>query len=155
MAFIYETPNFVVESFETPHVTRNDGGNIRILPKRKVEDRTKLTPKLAKEFMRLTMVTGEAFKKAMSKRGIELARVNYQDMGNWAFKTGKNPFFHLHIYGRAKNAVYQPYTEAVQLPDRSTGFYDKFEPLNSGDIAVIQREIQVALRKDKYRDKNW
>ncbi len=155
MASIYETKNFIVESFETPHVTRSDGGHLRIIPKLPIVDRTALTPEQAIEFMRLTVVVGEAFKTAMAKQGIELVRVNYQDMGNWAFKKDAQPVFHMHIYGRAKDAKYQHYKEAVQLPDRSTGFYDKFEPLNDQDAALIKEEIEKIFRKEKYDDKNW
>ena len=155
MAYIYETSNFIVESFDTPHVSREDGGNLRILPKEKIENRTKLTPKQAIEFMHLTMVVGESFKIAMDELGIELMRINYQDMGNWAFKTDKQPFFHLHIYGRAKNAVIQLYTEAVRLPDRSTGFYDKFTPLNKNDCALIRTRIEDLFKEGRYSDKVW
>jgi diadenosine tetraphosphate (Ap4A) HIT family hydrolase len=155
MALIYETQNFLVEAFDTPHVTRTDGGHIRIYPRKKVMDRTELSPKLAIELMRLTMVVGEAMTAGLTKRGIVIMRINYQDMGNWAFKKKEKPFFHLHVYGRAKTAKYQPYCEAVQLPDRSTGFYDNFEPLNKGDIKEIRRQIELLFQKDKYKDSNW
>ncbi len=108
MAYIYETKNFLVESFETPHVTRTDGGHIKILPKVPIKNRTEMSPALAIEFIRLTMIIGEAFDVAMNNRGIKIIRLNYQDMGNWAFKSGKDPIFHIHIYGRAENAKYQP-----------------------------------------------
>lgn len=155
MALIYETDNFIVESFETPHVTRTDGGHVKIYPKDHIIDRTELDPKMAIECMRLTMVVGGALKKAMTNRGIEIMRVNYHDMGNWAFKKGKDPYFHYHIYGRAKNAKYQPFMEAVYLPDRSTGFYDDFEPLNEDDVDEIKKEIEHILKETKYQDKNW
>jgi diadenosine tetraphosphate (Ap4A) HIT family hydrolase len=156
MALIFETKNFIVESFETPHVTRTDGGNIRIKIKdESITDRTKLSPTQATEAMRLTMVVGEALEIAMNKRGIPIVKVNYYDMGNWAYKTGKKPFFHYHIYGRAKNAVKQPFPEAVYLPDRSTSFYDNFEPLNSGDVQAIREEILKLFAQEKYQDHNW
>ena len=154
MAFIYETDNFIVESFDapTPHVSREDGGHIRIRPKVDIVDRTILTPALAIECMRLTMIVGEALKSGMTNRGIEIARVNYHDMGNWAFKTGKQPFFHIHIYGRAFNAKEQPYQKAVYLPDRSTGFYKGLEPLNEDDIKGIKKQIEEILQRDKYQN---
>lgn len=155
MVTIYTSPNFVVESFETPHVDRNDGGHIRIYPKQEILDRTELTPVLAKEFMRLTMVVGKAMKIAMTKQGLTIMRINYQDMGNWTYKLGKTPFFHLHIYGRAKEAKYQPYQEAVQLPDRSTGFYDKFKPLTKSDGLEIKKQIELIFKEKKYDDKEW
>jgi len=155
MAQIYQTDNFIVEAFEKPHVDRQDGGHIKIYPIKPILDRTELTPQLAIEFIRLTMLIGDAMKRAMTNRGIEITRVNYQDMGNWAFKKNKQPVFHMHIYGRARCAKFQPYQEAVQLPDRSTGFYDKFEPLNKEDILEMQKQIEVLLRQKKYQSSEW
>jgi diadenosine tetraphosphate (Ap4A) HIT family hydrolase len=155
MTLIYETNNFILESFETPHVTRTDGGHLKLYSKKHYENRWDLPPNIAIECMRLTMIIGKAFKQAMKNSGIELVRVNFQDMGNWAFKTGKQPFFHIHIYGRAKNAKWQPYTEAVSLPDRSSGFYDDFEPLNNGDIEEIKHQISKVIAEDKYQERNW
>lgn len=118
-------------------------------------DRTKLSPEQAIELMRLTMVVGEAMEVALTRRGIPIVKINYQDMGNWAFKTGNKNYCHVHILGRAKNAVYQPFPESVQLPDRSTGFYDKFEPLNNGDVEEIKKEIERVFAEEKYQDRNW
>ncbi len=156
MSLIYETNNFIVEAFETPHVTRTDGGHIRIKIKdESITDRTKASPEVAIEFIRLTMIVGEAMEIAMNNRDINVVKINYQDMGTWAFKTGKQPFFHIHIYGRAKDAKYQPFPESVYLPDRSTDFYDKFEPLNEGDVLEIQKQIQIIKNQDKYHLNKW
>ena len=152
---IYETKSFVVEAFDKPHVSRTDGGHIKIYPKKKIIDRTEMSSEMAVEFIRLTMIIGKAMKIGMSNRGIKIMRINYQDMGNWAFKKNKQPYFHLHIYGRAKNAKYQPCKEAVYLPDRSTGFYDDFEPLNKEDIEEIRKQINLILKEDKYKYKKW
>jgi diadenosine tetraphosphate (Ap4A) HIT family hydrolase len=155
MVLIHETGNFVVEAFDTPHVTRTDGGHIKIYPKERILSRTDMSPSLATEFIRLTMVVGKALEIGMKKRGIDIIRVNYHDMGNWAFKKGKRPYFHIHVYGRASNAKYQPSQEAVRLPDRSSGFYDNFEPLNGGDISEIRRQIKSILLEEKYKDASW
>lgn len=155
MKIIYETKNFIVEAFEKPHVTRTDGGHIKISPKKQITDRTELSPELAIEFMRLTLIAGKAMKVGMTNRGIEIIRINYQDMGNWAFKKNEKPYFHMHLYGRSEDAKYQPYKEAIQLPDRSFGFYDNFEPLNAKDIEEIQKQIKIILKENKYKDSNW
>lgn len=150
MALIYETENFTVESYDKkpPHITRDDGGHVQILPKVPVEDRTKLSPELAKEFMRLSMIVGEAMAIAMNKRGVDIGRINYQDMGNWV------PTFHLQIYGRAKSAKIQKFDDAMQLPKRETGFYDDFEPLNAGDVEEIRKQIAKISKKEKYKLEN-
>ncbi len=83
MALIYSTENFIVEAPDKPHIARTDGGHINIYPKIKLVDRTQLSPKLATELMRLTIVAGEAMTTVLNKRGIDIGRINYQDNGNW------------------------------------------------------------------------
>ncbi|MDD4900711.1 MAG: HIT domain-containing protein [Patescibacteria group bacterium] len=156
MAQIYQTKNFIVEAAEKPLVTRTDGGHIRILIKDiAITDRTKLSPAAAIELMRLTMIVGEAMEKSLNNRGIKVVKINYQDMGNWAYKIGDKPVLHVHIFGRAQDAKHQPFPESVYLPDRSTGFYDKFEPLNNEDILEIQKQIEIIGKQSKYKIEKW
>lgn len=156
MAQIYETKNFIVDAYEKPFVTRTDGGHIKIKVKDEdIFDRTKLSPEQAIELMRLTMVVGEAMETGLTKRGIPIVKINYQDMGNWAFKTGTKNYCHVHVLGRANNAVFQPFPESVQLPDRGTGFYDNFEPLNDADVKVIREEMERIFNEERYQDENW
>ncbi len=105
--------------------------------------------------MRLTMIVGEAFEAAMNNRGIPVIKINYQDMGNWAFKKNKVPHLHIHVFGRATNAVKQPWPESMYLPDRKTGFYEGFESLNEGDIVEIRKQIAIVEARDKYKLENW
>ena len=154
MAQVYETKNFTVETptDKPPHISREDGGHLIIRPKKKVPDRTRLDRKKACELMKLTMIVGEAFQTAMKRQGVDVRRINYQDNGNWSvFKPG-GLHFHLHVYGRAKLAKIQKYGEALYFPQRSTGFYDKNNPLTPEDIAEIQKQIKIVLNKKKYKD---
>jgi len=153
--YVYETDNFIVEAPTLPHVSREEGGHLRIKPKDYYENRCELPPNKAIEIMRLTMIIGEALKEAMNIRGVPIIRINYHDMGNWAYKTNKKPFFHIHIYGRAENAVIQIWPEAVQLPDRASGFYDNFKPLNNEDIEEIKKQILITEKKEKYDYSKW
>lgn len=156
MAVFFETDNFYVESREKPLLSREEGGHIRIRIKdESITDRTELEPKVAVELMRLSMIVGEAFKKAMNNRGIKVIKVNYQDMGNWAWKDGRKPFLHYHIFGRVMGAVKQPFPESVYLPDRSTGFYDNFTPLNEEDNKEIAKQIEEVSAEPKYRVEGW
>jgi len=153
---IYQTDNFIVEAHPAPFIPRIEGGHIRIKVKdTAIMERTQLSPKMAIELMRLTMVTGLAFQNAMNKIGIAVIKLNYQDMGNWAYKEGKLPFLHIHVFGRTAKAVKQPWPESMYLPDRKTGFYEGFEPLNSADILAIRTEIEKIFQEDKYQDQNW
>jgi diadenosine tetraphosphate (Ap4A) HIT family hydrolase len=152
---IFQTRNFIIVSAEKPHVSRTDGGHIKIIPKTKTVDRTQLTPEQAIELMRLTMVVGEAMTKALNRRGIDIGRINYQDNGNWGVFKPEGPYLHIHLYGRAKSAQTQKYGDACYFPQRETGFYDSFEPLNDDDINEIKKEIELIFAKDKYQDQNW
>ena len=148
---IYETDNFKVLAVARPFIDRQEGGHILIFPKVPVRDRTKLSPQLAVEYTKLSMVVGEALRSAMSRRGVEIGIVNYQDMGNWGVFKPEGPTLHMHIYGRATTATVQKYGDAVQLPHRETGFYDNFKALNDGDIEEIRADIEKLMQSDKYR----
>lgn len=152
---IFQTKNFVVESVEKPHVSRMDGGHIKISPKVRLVDRTKLSPELAIELMRLTMVAGEAMTKALNQRGVDVGRINYQDNGNWSVFKTEGPYLHIHLYGRAKSAKIHKWGDACYFPQRETGFYDSFEQLNDGDIEEIKKEMELIFKEDKYLDRNW
>nr|AOR51190.1 hypothetical protein [uncultured bacterium pAM1] len=155
MAIIYSTENFDIEAVDRPLVTRLDGGHISISPRVRIKDRTLLTPRLAIELMRLTMLTGEAMTIGLIHRGIDIGRINYQDNGNWGVFLPEGPFLHIHLYGRAKSATIQKYGEACSFPFRETGFYDAFEPLNSGDIEEIRKQIDLLADSGKYRLSEW
>ncbi|EKE28476.1 MAG: hypothetical protein ACD_3C00054G0016 [uncultured bacterium (gcode 4)] len=153
---IIESENFIVESHEKPFVSRADGGHIRIKVKDlSIEDRTFLSPKQAIELMRLTMIIGESFIRAMNNRGVPVVKINYQDMGNWAFKTGDKPFLHVHVFGRATDATRQIFPESVCLPSRESGFYEGFEPLNVDDMGEIRNQIEITLKNKKYNEEIW
>ena len=106
MALIYETENFTVEAPDKPHVDRDDGGHIKIVPKVQVVDRQQLSPKLAIELMRLTIVVGQAMTTAMNRRGVDIGRINYQDNGNWTvLKRGGGVFSHSFVRKSKKRKV--------------------------------------------------
>lgn len=150
MATIYETPNFDVISADRPHVDRLDGGHIRIVPKVRVADRTRLAPDLAKELMMLTMIVGEAMAVGLNRRGIDVGRINYQDNGNWSVFRPDGSYLHIHLYGRAKSAKVQKYGDALYLPHRKTGFYDGVKPLDDDDVREVRDQVERLLRTRKH-----
>lgn len=144
---IFETDNFTVITLGNPHISRADGGHLIIDPKVSVEDRTKLSPTLAKELMLLTMVVGEAMKIGLSKNGFNLGRINYQDNGNWKHE------LHIHLYGRAKGATNQKYGWALKFPLTADDFdkeIGQLEPLTDQDISDIREEILRLMQTEKY-----
>lgn len=144
MALIFETENFLVESHEKPEVDRLDGGHIVISPRVAVIDRTQLSPELAIEVMRLTIVVGKAFIVGMGKRGVHIGRINYQDNGNW------KPQFHIHLYGRALDAKQQKYGNPI-IP----GHKDSYNPLTNEDIQLIKEEITSIFKLPEFQNDAW
>jgi diadenosine tetraphosphate (Ap4A) HIT family hydrolase len=148
---IITLPNFEICAAARPFIDRSEGGHLYIFPTVPVRDRTLLSPALAIEYMKLSMIVGEALQSAMTRRDVDIGIVNYQDMGNWGvFKPG-GPELHMQIYGRAKTATMQKYGDTVQLPHRETGFYDNFKPLDEQDIQEIKTDIEKLMTTDKYK----
>lgn len=154
---IYETENFILFIPERPHIPREDGGHICITSKVPVCDRSEFTPEKAKEFIRLSMMAGEAFVKGMAVCGVDIARINYQENGNWAFRKQRSykPFFHLHLYGRTVDSKTQTWGEALNFPDPDTGFYDKMNPLTDDDALEIAHCMELLSKTAKYDENNW
>ncbi len=152
MAIIYETANFKVEVPDRPFVSREEGGHLRLNSKINVTDRTLLSREQAIEYVKLSMIVGQALKDGLAEQGVDIGIVNYQEMGNWAVLKHREPLMHMHIFGRAKTATKQRYGEAVKLPFRETGFYDGFQPLNEDDIHAIKNAMDKLLASDKYRN---
>ncbi len=150
---VYETVNFYIQAAEKPFIDHLEGGHLYIFPKVSVRDRTQLSPQLAIEYTKLSMIVGEALKSAMARRGVDIGIVNYQDMGNWGVFKPEGPSLHMQIYGRATTAKIQKYGDAVSLPHRETGFYDTFKPLDQDDISEIKKDIEKLLQTDKYSDR--
>ena len=153
---IYETKNFIVCVPKVPHIPREDGGHIWIRAKEKYfSSRIDLNSTEAIEVMRLTMLISEAMIKGMNNRNVRIERINYQENGNWAYLKGTKPVFHIHLYGRTKNSITQTWGEALVFPNKNTGFYDNFEPLNKEDISEIIKLISILEKSEKYNLKNW
>lgn len=152
---IYETERFTVWVPNPPHVDRCDGGHVVISAKRYVESRLDLTPSEAIEVFRLTMITSEAMQIALKKQGINIARMNYQENGNWAFLNNSKPFFHIHLYGRTIDSKNQKWGEALYFPNPSTKFNKDYLQLTNEDVELMKKEIEKILKYEKYNIDNW
>ena len=160
---IYETENFVAIAVEHPFISREEGGHIIIWgrgDKYRYDSRLDFSPKEVLEVHRLCHMLCEAYKKAMKKRNINIIRINFFEAGNWAWKKddkGKTskPFYHEHIFGRTIDAKKQKFPDAPYLPDKKTGFYDDFKPLNDEDIECIKEEITLLEKDEKYNINKW
>jgi len=154
---IWESPAFFVLAEREPLVDREDGGHIVITPRNRIPDRQALTATQAIEFMRLTMVVGEAMAAVMTRHGVNMGRINYQDNGNWSvFKPG-GPYFHLHLYGRATTARTQKYGQTLNFPHRDEypEQYRDLKPLSRHDVSELNKEIGILFQDARYADGEW
>lgn len=144
---VLESKHYLVIAPEQPHVSRGDGGHLIINPKVTVVDRTQLDRERAVELMKLTMVAGEAMTTVLTRRGIDIGRINYQDNGNWRAE------LHVHLYGRARSATRQPFGHYLALPltAQAFGAQPPLEPLTTDDVAELKSEITRLLATEKYR----
>jgi diadenosine tetraphosphate (Ap4A) HIT family hydrolase len=149
MPVVLESKHFVVLAPEQPHVSRGDGGHLIVNPRVAVEDRTQLSREQAVELVKLTMVAGEAMKTVLTRSGIDIGRINYQDNGNWRHE------LHVHLYGRARTATVQPWGQPLSFPPTAQAQKElagTLEPLNAVDIFGLKAEMTRLLSSDKYRD---
>lgn len=142
---IFSTEHFNVAIPQMPHIDRIDGGHIIIAYKyndyKTYED---LRYELGFELSKLAIISGKALKSVMLLSGIFIERLNYQINGNWSDSCCDDACpLHLHIYGRVRNSVSQTFGQALFFPDRSTGFYNNFQPLRNEEITSIRRYIEL------------
>ena len=118
-------------------------------------DRTELSPKEAIEVMRLTMVVGKSMTDVMNRRGVDIGRINYQDNGNWSVFKPEGPYFHIHLYGRAKSGKIQKYGDATYFPHRETGFYDGYGSVGQWGLEEIKIEMEKLFREERFSNEQW
>lgn len=160
---IWETKNFEVVAANHPFISREEGGHMMIRGRRdkyRYNSRLDFLPNEILEQQRLCQMICEAYKIAMKKRNIEIVRINFFEAGNWAWKKDENgnvskAYYHEHIFGRTLDAKKQKFPDAPYLPDRKTGFYEGFEPLNDDDIENIIQEMKKLEESPKYDINFW
>lgn len=160
MPFIFETEDFLVDAPDRPHHSRENGGHVKIMPKKRFEHRYEMPVDLANSLMNLTMIVGEATTNVLRQAGLEVVRINYQDNGNWAYKAelSKQPHLHIHLYVRTShevhpdgNSKFQAFPDALVFPPPDTDYYDHFVPLTDKECNNIKNEVIRLSKTEKYR----
>jgi len=157
MEIIYETDNFIAKAAREPHIDREDGGHVVILPKERFTSRQDLSPKQAIELMRMTMVVGEAMKKIMNEHKVDVGIINYQENGNWSVFKESGPYLHIHLFGRARSAKIQKYGQSLNFPHKKDHpeFYENLKKLTEEDVIAMKKEVENLLKEEKYLDETW
>lgn len=160
MPLILETQDFIVDAHDKPHHSRENGGHIKVKPKKRFAHRHEMPLDLSAGLMHLTMIVGEALTIVMKAKGLDIVRINYQDNGNWAYKPeiNKEPHLHVHLYVRTShekhsdnNPKFQAFPDALVFPPPNTDYYDHFVALTETDCFDIKEEILSLLKTEKYQ----
>jgi diadenosine tetraphosphate (Ap4A) HIT family hydrolase len=162
MPIIFETDNFVVKGHDKPHHDRNNGGHAVVSPKNRYSDRTKMPIELYIFLMILVRITGEAITNVMTLKGLSIARINYQDNGNWSYfpSMKKEPHIHIHLYVRSYeekhptgDSRFKAFPDAIASPfvGDYPEFYESFKPYSDEDCKDIGVEIEKLL-DTKYQE---
>lgn len=162
MPIIFETDKYIVQGHDRPHHDRDNGGHAKVSPKAKYADRSEMPEDLYLALMMLVRIAGEAITSVMTAKGIPIARINYQDNGNWSYfpSMKKDPQIHLHLYVRsyeekhpAGDPRFKPFPHAMVAPfiGDAPEYYESFKPYTAQDCQDIKAEIERLL-ETKYKD---
>jgi len=95
---------------EVAHISPKEGGHLIVIPKMNVQSRMELSNEDAANIHQLTLIAAKALKNQTHADWF-----NYQENGNFAVSKSKKNRMHVHIYGRKKGAVKQPFGDPVTL----------------------------------------
>ena len=150
-------------------VSREDGGNLLVLPPREVWERGELTPIELTEWSFLVAAAGQAMLKVLPQ--LNLGCLNYFDAGNWALNFAAEPReagssksgssgmksgpehrrVHLHLLGRSRTAADPSWQwgEAPKFPDYADrqAWASKHELLSAAECSQIVAEAERVLRE--------
>jgi diadenosine tetraphosphate (Ap4A) HIT family hydrolase len=150
-------------------LSREDGGNLLVLPPREVWERGELTPAELTDWSFLVAAAGQAMLKVLPQ--LDRGCINYWEAGNWALNFAAEPHgagssksgfsgmksgpehrrVHLHLLGRSRNAVDPSWQwgEAPKFPDYADrqAWAAKHELLNAAECGQIVAETERVLRE--------
>jgi hypothetical protein len=139
-------------------VSRQDGGNLIVLPPREVWERSELTPVELMLWSFLVSATGKAMLEVLPQ--LAGGCINYWEAGNWALNYSAEPEgaktareyrkVHLHLLGRSPVAADPSWRwgEAPKFPD----FVDRhswsasFERLSAEECRNIVVQVEALLK---------
>lgn len=139
-------------------VSREDGGNLIVLPPRDVWERSELTPAELMHWSFLVAATGRAMLDVLPQ--LEGGCINYWEAGNWALNERAEPVgpktaqdyrkVHLHLLGRSRTARDPSWKwgEAPKFPDfvERYAWAQKFERLTAQECLAILTQVETLLK---------
>lgn len=123
------------------HVSPADGGHLVVIPWRHVPTRGALSPQEM-----LAIDYGTVIGAVALSRVCEASWHNFQDNGNWVADSPGKRHMHMHVYGRARSAVDQPFGEALRFPKKEDRADWKVPGLSASQVEQVRRVATQALR---------
>lgn len=143
---VYEDKFFQVVSPEFPLNCREDGGHLVLLKKENVRDRSEMTWQEAIDFIRISMMVGQAMYKVL---GVE--RMNYEDLGNWGVDKPQGSNMHLHFFGRAREQTHQIRGSHMMIyPEGHKIYRGHLKPFTEEEVAALKQELEAIAHEEKY-----
>jgi hypothetical protein len=139
-------------------VSRQDGGNLIVIPPREVWERSELTPSELMHWSFLVAATGKAMIDVLPQ--LEGGCINYWEAGNWALNDDAEPKglktareyrkVHLHLLGRSTVATDPAWRwgEAPKFPDYVDRYSwaSKNERLNPEECSHVVAQVETLLQ---------
>jgi diadenosine tetraphosphate (Ap4A) HIT family hydrolase len=140
-------------------VSREDGGNLLVIPPRDVWERGELTPAELTDWSFLVAAAGQAMLRALPQ--LDRGCINYFEAGNWALNSAAEPRgpktgpdhrrVHLHLLGRSRNAADPSWQwgEAPKFPNYADrqAWASKHMLLTATECKKIVVEVERVLRE--------
>lgn len=108
---LLEVSGVTIVAPERRHLAPIDGGHLLVVPKRHVPDRRSLEPTEVLAVELASMICADTLRSVFHADW-----QNYQENGNWSLGPEDQAHMHLHVYGRSKRSVTQPFGEALVFP---------------------------------------
>jgi hypothetical protein len=138
-------------------VSRQDGGNLWVIPPREVWERSELTPVELMLWSFLVTATGKAMLDVLPQ--LQGGCINYFDAGNWGLHDQAEPKgpktakayrkVHMHLLGRSCTATDPSWRwgEAPKFPDfiERRSWAAKFERLRAEECQAIVGKVESLL----------
>ena len=146
---------------EFPMIDRADGGNLWVLPPRRVWDRSELSPEELIAWTFLIAASGRAMLDVLPQ--LAGGVVNYWEAGNWALNEAAPPRgpksgrehkrVHMHLIGRSRTSRDPDWAwgEAPFFPayDQHHDWWRRKKNLSQGECAAVAGRARDIL-KEKY-----
>jgi hypothetical protein len=140
-------------------VSREDGGNLLVLPPREVWERSELATAELTDWSFLVAAAGQAMLRTLPQ--LHLGCINYFEAGNWALNVAAEPSglktapehrrVHMHLLGRSRTAADPSWQwgEAPKFPDYADRevWASKHKLLSATECKQIVAEAERVLRE--------